>query len=64
MREGHLDRKDWRQPADWVMFLVNREAGMSWVRARLAYRAVRLGGEAATWPNPEGPLSDQVLTAP
>jgi len=52
MREGHLDRK-WRKEADRLLYTICREDGMPWIRARMYYRGVRVGGEKYTYPTDE-----------
>ena len=59
MREAGLDISH-RKAADQLMYDMLREDGMSWVRARVAYRGVRLFGKPAAKPRKPAP----VLSAP
>jgi hypothetical protein len=44
IREGHLDKNVWRILADRELYRIVREDGMWWVRAKIAYYAVRVFG--------------------
>ena len=47
IREGHLDRKHYRDDADQELANICEEDGMSAIRVAWVYAAVRLGGGAA-----------------
>ena len=48
MRQGHLDRDKFREPADDLLRTMFREDGMSAFRAWVVYKGVRWGGEDST----------------
>lgn len=50
MREGELDGRTFRKPADKTLRKICREDGMSWVRAWGVYHAVRIAGGKAARP--------------
>lgn len=59
MRDGLLDREVYREPADALLRDIGIEDKMWGWRARAWYKALRIGGKAASMPRP-----DEVLTAP
>lgn len=59
LREGHL-KPSWREQADKELYRILREDGMSWVRAKIWYKGVRIGARFASLPKNK----KEVLTAP
>jgi len=57
MREGHLDRKAYRGPADEVLREICREDGMPFVRAWWVYHGVRLFADPSADPASDRPLT-------
>lgn len=45
LRQAYLDREIWRRPIDKLFYDILREDGLWLVRARVWYRAVRIGAE-------------------
>lgn len=48
MREGHLNRDEWRKTVDQELYRMCREDGMWWARAQWVYWAVRIGGRVSS----------------
>ena len=48
MRENLIDRDKWRKRADKILYEILRSRGMTSIRAKIWYRAVRKGAEASS----------------
>jgi hypothetical protein len=56
MREGRLDKGDFRKPADRLLQKMCREDGMSSIRAWWVYQGLRFGGGPAADPANKKPV--------
>jgi hypothetical protein len=56
MREGHLDKGEYREQADRLLREMCKEDGMNRLRASLVYRGVRIGGDPSADPAHKKPI--------
>ena len=56
MREGRLDKKGYRGPADRLLRSMCKKDNMSSIRAWWVYRGLRVGGDSAAAPNNRRPV--------